>query len=164
VQHVWIVLALACMQAAQAAGADPQSAPCRAALAALQAREADWSNGAASQPGARIATDARWQALRRQATRACLGAESAAASAPLPRSAAAPIVVPPVTVAPPPATARPAPREIAPSLPVAPPVTLRSCDPNGCWTSDGQRVPHAGRDPLDPRVHCTLQGRLALCL
>jgi hypothetical protein len=157
--RAWMALGLACAWHAQAAtGADPQSAACRDALAALQARESELSGGAVG----RVTADARWQALRRQAARACLGRESAA-SAPLPQSARPPIAVPPVTVAPPPLAMPPAPAAAPPVL-SRPAPSLRACDANGCTTSDGLRVPHTGRDPLDPRVRCTLQGQVALCL
>ena len=45
-----------------------------------------------------------------------------------------------------------------------PPVFVMSCDPLGCWTSDGARLPHAGRNPLDERVRCRVQGQLVVCL
>jgi hypothetical protein len=150
--------------AAVAADADPQSNACQRALASLQAREAELAASANTPP--RTPTDARWQALRAEAARACLGRESAA-SAPLPRSAQPPVVVPPVVVPPTPAeTAQqrtPAPLP-APVPGYRPPVTVMSCDPLGCWTSDGARLPHTGRNPLDARVRCSVQGRLVVCL
>jgi hypothetical protein len=155
---VWAV------SAAGAADGDPASDACRRALASLQAREAELAAAADSGPP-RAPADRRWQALRAQAARACLGREGAA-SAPLPRSARPPVAVPPVAV--PPAPADPAARRAPPPLPAPvpgyqPPVTVMSCDPLGCWTSDGARLPHIGRNPLDARVRCTVQGRLVVC-
>ena len=152
--------------AAAAVDADPQSNACQRALTALQARETELGAAAQSNTPPRTPTDTRWQALRAEATRACLGRE-AAASAPLPRSAQPPVTVPPVVV--PPAAAEAAQRRTpAPLPPVVPgyrpPVTVMSCDPLGCWTSDGARLPHTGRNPLDARVRCSVQGQLVVCL
>ena len=150
--------------AAAAAEADPQSNACQRALAALQAREAELTAHSDNPP--RAPTDVRWQALRAEAARACLGRE-AAASAPLPHSAHPPVGVPPVVVPPTPAEA--AQRRAPPPLPAPlpgyrPPVSVMSCDALGCWTSDGARLPHTGRNPLDARVRCSVQGRMVVCL
>ena len=146
---------------AGAADADPQSNACQQALAALQARESELAAGAQTPP--RTPTDARWQTLRAEAARACLGRESTA-PVPPPRSALPPIVVPPVT---PPAAAdtpRRTPAPLPPPLPTSrPPVFVMSCDALGCWTSDGARLPHVGRNPLDARVRCSVQGQLVMC-
>jgi hypothetical protein len=142
--------------------ADPQSNDCQKALAALDARESELARSARADAAPRIPTDARWQALRRQAARACLGREGAA-SAPLPHSALPPIAVPPVAV--PAAPADPPQRRTPPPLPgYKPPVSVMSCDPLGCWTSDGARLPHTGRNPLDARVRCSIQGQIVVCL
>jgi hypothetical protein len=158
------LLALALALAAQtASGLDigPQSSACRDALAALDERESALAAAAQPQAHGRIAADAQWQLSRANAAKACLGQEGAA-SAPLPHSALPPIAVPPVVVAPAPVRAPSAAPPPAVSIPRPPVVT--SCDPNGCWTSDGSRMPHAGRDPLDPRVRCSVQGKLVVCL
>jgi hypothetical protein len=132
-----------------------------------------WLASAAAAAGGappRTPTDARWQALRREATRACLGSDSAA-SAPLPQAARPPMAVPPVVVPPlsVPAPAESAQRRMPTPMPTPvpgyrPPVTVMSCDPLGCWTSDGARLPHTGRNPLDARVRCSVQGRIVVCL
>ncbi len=162
VNRVVFVLALSCSACtAWAVDADPQSNACRKALAALDARESELARAARADAPPRVPTDARWQALRRQAARECLGREGAA-SAPLPHSAPPPIAVPPVAV--PAAPTEPPQRRTPPPPGYRPPVTVMSCDPLGCWTSDGARLPHTGRNPLDARVRCSVQGQLVICL
>jgi hypothetical protein len=159
------LLLLLALSAAADADADPQSNACQRALESLQAREAELAVARAD-TAASTPTDTRWQALRGQAARACLGRDSTASTAPG-RSAQPPMAVPPVAVPPAPAeTARrrsPAPLP-APGPTYRPPVTVMSCDPLGCWTSDGARLPHTGRNPLDARVRCSVQGRMVVCL
>ncbi|HEU5297650.1 MAG TPA: hypothetical protein VFU71_22925 [Burkholderiaceae bacterium] len=151
-----------------ASEADIQSAACRDALAALQAREAAMG-GAASAPvpapdrPAAAAADPTWRALRAKAARACLGGEPDAPPPP-PRGATTPgIAVPPVVAAPP--VASPSARAEPPPLPPRslPPV-VTGCDGAGCWTSDGERLPQFGRSPFNARVQCTIQGRFVMCL
>ena len=155
-----------CLQAAAAVDADPQSNACQRALAALQARETELAASARADAPPRTPTDARWQSLRADAARSCLGRESAA-SAPLPQSARPPLAVPPVLVPTTPAETaqRRTPAPLPPVTPgYLPPASVMSCDPLGCWTSDGARLPHTGRNPLDPRVRCSVQGRVVMCL
>jgi hypothetical protein len=157
-------LLLGLAASAHAADAEPQSNACQRALAALQARETELAARAETPP--RTPTDARWQALRAAAARACLGRDSAA-SAPPGRLAQPPIAVPPVVA--PAAPAEAAQRRVPAPLPspapgYKPPVTVMSCDPLGCWTSDGPRLPHTGRNPLDARVRCSVQGQMVVCL
>lgn len=168
VNRLVFALLVACVgSAARAVDADPQSNACQRALAALQARDGDLAAAARSDAPPRTPTDPRWQALRREAARACLGREGAA-SAPNPQSARPPIAVPPVALPPPnraEAAQRRSPAPLPPATPgYRPPVTVMSCDPLGCWTSDGARLPHTGRDPLDPRVRCSVQGQIVMCL
>jgi hypothetical protein len=164
------ILSLA-LPAGSAAGAGPQSAPCERALAALQARESELAAAARADAPPRISGDARWQALRREAARACLGRDGAAAastpaaSAPRTPSASPPIAVPPVAVPPAPAPPAPAQRGAPPPMPGhKPPPFVTSCDPLGCWTNEGARLPHTGRNPLDARVRCSVQGQIVVCL
>ena len=157
---------LLCASSAAAVDADPQSNNCQRALASLRARESELAAAAGADTPPRIPTDARWQALRAEAARVCLGRESAA-SAPLPRAAQQPVTVAPVVVPPAPAEAvqRRPPAPLPPVVPgYKPPQSVMSCDPLGCWTSDGARLPHTGRNPLDPRVRCSVQGQLVVCL
>jgi hypothetical protein len=154
-----------CASTAVAADADPQSNACSRALAALQAREAELTAAARADAPPRTPTDARWQALRADAARICLGRGSAAAVPPA-RAAQPPVAVPPVVV---PATPRETAQRRTPApLPAVPghrpPVSALSCDALGCWTSDGARLPHTGRNPLDPRVRCSVQGQVVMCL
>jgi hypothetical protein len=155
-----------CASTAWAVEADPQSQACQRALASLQAREAELAAAARADTPPRPLADARWQALRADAARACLGREGAA-SAPLPRLSLPPPSVPPVVVpaSPSESAQRRPPSPLAPPVPTyRPPEGVMSCDPLGCWTSGGARLPHAGRDPLDARVRCTVQGQIVVCL
>jgi hypothetical protein len=155
-----------CATTAWAVDADPQSQACQHALASLQAREAELAAAARADAAPRPLTDARWQRLRAEAARACLGREGAA-SAPLPRWSPPTPSVPPVFVPPLPAEAgqRRTPAPVPAPVPAyRPPEGVMSCDPLGCWTRGGARLPHAGRDPLDPRVRCTVQGQIVVCL
>ena len=43
----------------------------------------------------------------------------------------------------------------------APAVT--ACDPNGCWTSEGTRLPRMGPQLMGPNGLCTAQGGFAYC-
>jgi len=144
---------------AWASEADMHSSACRDALAALRARAtaiAPAASPASGRPPA--ADDATWRALRAKAARVCLGG---APDALPPRGATSPEVVPPVTTASPAAPA-PAARAAPPPARTLPPlVTL--CDGAYCWTSDGERLPQVGRSPFDPRVQCSVQGRVVVC-
>jgi hypothetical protein len=161
---LWALALTAVMQSAMAADSGPSSGPCTRALAALQAREAELAGAQAAERRSRVTTDARWQMLRKQAARACLGGEDAAA--PLPQSARPPIAVQPVT---PPTAATalprtPSPTPAAPAIVPRPSSIVTSCDANGCWTSDGARLPRVGRDPVHPTARCSVQGQLVMCL
>jgi len=153
---------------------DMRSDACRDALRALQAREAALAGGAASaptrptppptaQPDARprLVGDRTWQTLRARAAQACLGG-APDAPRPLPRSALPPIAVPPVAVEPAPTRALPSPPPPAIEL-RRPSPTVSSCDAGGCWMSDGSRMPQVGKNPVDPKVRCAVQGAFVLC-
>lgn len=154
--------------AALAAGAVPaqpqgdplDSADCRRALAALQAQETE---AAQAPEAARLRLDV----LRRRAAQACLQ-RRADPPAPLPppgRLAQPPLAVPPVSLpasAPRPARPRP-PAEIPPPIRSAPPVTVMSCDPAGCWTSEGTRLQRVGPELLGPRGFCSRAGAVVQC-
>jgi hypothetical protein len=160
------LLVSCCAPAAWAVDADPQSEACRRALAGLQGRENELVAAARPDAPPRPAADARWRTLRAEASRACLGRETAAPAS-SPRLSMPPSVVPPVVVPPLPAetTQRRATAPQPPPSPVLrPPESVMSCDPLGCWTGSGARLPHTGRDPLDPRVRCTVQGQIVVCL
>jgi hypothetical protein len=152
---------------AGASDADLESPACRDALAALQARETAMAATAAAsgaRPDRRPAahTDAQWRALRATAAHACLGGAPGAPPPPV-RGATAwpPIGVPPVASAPPAAVA---PTGSLPPLPARiPPPTITRCDPTGCWMSTGEHLPQLGRNPNDPRVTCSVHGRVVIC-
>ena len=131
-----------------AAAADPlKSEACGASLAALdQARR--------TEPG-------KVEALRQQATRACLGG-TGEARRPAP-VAQAPIVVPPPVIETEPAQPPLAPAP-PPPLPPRPPV-VTSCDPAGCWDSNGARLNRGVGDVLiGPRGGlCTTVGATVHC-
>jgi hypothetical protein len=84
---------------------------------------------------------------------------------PLPDTGPAPQVLSPLPGAvprlPPPATVSPPPPVLAPP---APPVTTTSCNPSGCWNSQGQFMPRVGPALQSPRGLCTVQpGGLVNC-
>jgi hypothetical protein len=146
---------------------DPlNSADCRQALKTLQAQE----DAALAAPqagrqsgGLRRSPDARLETLRRHAALVCLGGR-ADSPPPAQRFAQPPVVVPPV------AMARPVQQLALPTLPtvpapkhVEPPVVTTSCDPLGCWASDGSRLNRVGQNLLGPRGLCGVQGTLLQC-
>jgi hypothetical protein len=140
----------AALLAPSVAAADPlKSSACGERLAAL--------GEARKQPGAA----AQVEALRQEATRACLGG-SGDARRPSP-TAQAPIVVPPPTITP------PEPAATAVAAPPAPPVTIErppvitSCDLGGCWDSEGRRLNRAGPQLIGPGGTCTTAGATVFC-
>lgn len=100
----------------------------------------------------------RVASARRKATVACLGRADGAATrsgAPYPPQA----VPPPVISGAPPLRATPP----APPLAIARPTVITTCDPAGCWDSEGRRLNHVGPLLLGPRGPCLVQGGLATC-
>ncbi len=170
---IFPTLALACATAAAQATGTTRSPDCERALRALQAREdvaASAPDAAPRTDGRRRAPDARLLALRRQAAQVCLGGKAdlpvpqrqvhppvtvapVIAPPPIEPPPIAPVVAPPVSAAPP---AAPPPRN-------APPTVITSCDPTGCWASDGSRLNRMGQNLLGPRGLCTVQGNLLQC-
>ncbi|MEW6707821.1 MAG: hypothetical protein AB1430_23500 [Pseudomonadota bacterium] len=151
-----LVLLLACHGAASAAAPGGGPAACRDALAALHQREEQMLKGDTPREAGRQAL----RTARLQAARACLGGEG---EAPPPAQTA----VPPVQVKPiaplPPASGRavsPAPRPAAPTRPM---LTITSCDPGGCWASDGTRLNRMGSVLVGPRGTCTAVGAVLDC-
>jgi hypothetical protein len=129
----------------QAPAADPlKSEACGERLAALES--------------ARKQGNAQVEALRQQATRACLGG-GGEARRPSP-TAQAPVAVPaPVITALP---AQPVPPR-PPSPPMEPPPVVTSCDLGGCWDSNGTRLNRAGPQLIGPRGACTTVGATVYC-
>lgn len=158
-----------------AAAAGVHSAPCRDALAALQARESEVlalpaPRRAEALPSLRV--------LQRQAARACLGGEDPEpgrlAQPPVGAPPAAPLSLPAV----PPLSTPAAPPLRMPAvpplrMPAAPPLTLppargappliTACDATGCWASDGSRLQRFGPDLIGPRGLCTPVGAMLQC-
>lgn len=133
----------------RAQDADPLKSPaCGAALSALQAARTSGSD--------RVAT------LRDAAASACLGS---AVVPPRPaRVLQAPVAVPPPPVDGPMQVA-PMPAPVLPPPPVAiqrAPLPA-TCDPGGCWTSDGTRLRHVPPSLAGPSGICTQQGGLVYC-
>ena len=140
-------LCLAVLAPLQVKAADPlKSEACGQRLAALESARRQAPGGAPV------------EALREQATRACLGG-GGQAQRPSP-TAQAPLSVPPpvITVDP----AQPVPAR-PPSPPIEPPPVVTSCDPGGCWDSTGTRLNRAGPQLIGPRGACTTVGATVYC-
>lgn len=139
---------------AQTAEPDPMNS-----RACVRAREA--LDQAIGEPAPnRQAHAARLARARQQAATACLGRDSSSrerSGAPDPPQA----VPPPMAVVPRP----PLPVPAAPAAPLAIPraATITTCDPAGCWDSEGRRLNNMGPLLLGPRGLCTMQGGQLIC-
>jgi hypothetical protein len=165
--------------------AAPAADACRTALGALQAAEdrfiaarrasapaasaAAASTVAAAPGGASRPAGTPGDALkaaRQQAARACLGG---AGDPPPPTARTLPPAEMPRAPAPPTARLPPLPaRAPVPAVTVPPPsvdrpVIVTSCDPGGCWSSDGIWRPRVGPTLGGPAGLCTRQGVLVSC-
>lgn len=150
-RHFIAAIALALLALPPAQAQDPlKSAECKSALDGLERVLDDKTEG--RERALRVA------AARRSAMVACLGRADGAATrsgAPYPPQAVAPPVIagaPPLRVTPP-----------APPLAIARPTVITTCDPAGCWDSEGRRLNHFGPLLLGPRGLCTVQGGVANC-
>jgi hypothetical protein len=152
--HIGPLLLAMATAAACAAEPDPlKSEACKAALAELEQVVGE----PASDSRARRVAQAR-----EQAATACLGrsqGRGVRSGAPYPAQS----VAPPVATVPRPS---PALRPVAPP-PAAEPApraaVITSCDPAGCWDSNGQRLNRMGPLLMGPRGACTAQGGLVNC-
>jgi hypothetical protein len=143
---------------------DPmESARCRLALDALQAKEAVLIASRRASEAGPAAAGVSMDRLRRNAARACLGGTG---DPPPPKQIASPpISVSPIVVP------RPAPRLSAPAVQAAPPprrveppVFVSGCDAGGCWASDGTRLIRSGAHLIGPRGVCSgTQGTPLVC-
>jgi hypothetical protein len=141
---------------AQAPAVDPlSSSECVAAR--------DELDKALSDPAlSRQARAERLAQARQRAAVVCLGPDSGTrerTGAPQP----AQVVPPPaVTVRPPPP---PMPTVAAPQPPVSTPraAAITTCDPAGCWDSEGRRLNNVGPLLMGPRGLCTMHGGLLNC-
>lgn len=136
---------------AQDGAADPMRSPsCVAARAGLEALLA--------QPRA---DRQRLEQARRRTAQACLGAIDSARR----RSGAAepPQVVPPAIAIPrqpvPPPVVAPA----LPPLSVPRPTAITTCDPTGCWDSEGRRLNQMGPLLVGPGGVCSGLGGIVTC-
>jgi hypothetical protein len=146
---LWIALSV------HAAEPDPlTSQGCVTARAVLDAALAD-SSGTLETRSARLA------AARRVAARTCLGHASDRAE----RSGAPepPMRVAPAAIAHRPESSLPLISLPAPPLAVPRPATISSCDPAGCWDSEGRRLNSQGPLLLGPRGPCLQQGGVVSC-
>jgi hypothetical protein len=97
-------------------------------------------------------------AARQQAALKCFGARPAAP--PDGRFVPPPVATEPIRLRPAPALpAAPAP----PSVAVPRPPAVTSCDPAGCWDSNGTRYNQQGPVLLGPRGVCTVQAGVLNC-
>jgi hypothetical protein len=110
----------------------------------------------------------RIAAARERAALACFGIKPAAP--PEGRFAAPPAALEPIRLRPEPALAHPPSAAGKAQTPVPPPAVavprppvVTSCDPAGCWDSEGRRYNQQGPVLLGPTGVCTLQGGLLNC-
>jgi hypothetical protein len=140
-------------------GDSMHSSECAAAQAELEAALDD----NASNPQARAE---RLANARKQASLACLGPSSGKrqrSGAPEPAQ-----VVPPTVIAVPPAPptppAPPSPGTASlPQLAIPRPSTMTTCDPGGCWDSNGKRLNQVGPTLVGPHGPCGMQGGVVIC-
>jgi hypothetical protein len=154
--HILAVLVLAA-SAASVLGApdsDPlKSQACKDALAAME-------QVLATPPSP--ARAARAAAAREEAAVACLGRSAGRAmrsGAPEP----AQVVRPPAFAGPATPPAAPAVATPAPALVIPRPTVITTCDPGGCWDSEGRRLNSMGPLLMSPRGPCTVQSGIANC-
>lgn len=151
-----LALALSALTLAWAQSPDPLKSPeCKAALDELEHVLGEKTQGSARAQ--------RVGAARRHATNTCLGGgddKRVRSGAPNPAQA----VRPPVIGAPPAVSPAP-PAAKLPALPLAipRPTVITTCDPAGCWDSEGRRLDNMGPLLMGPRGPCTVQGGLATC-
>jgi hypothetical protein len=150
------ILAMVVATAALAQGSDPLHSPeCDAARIVLEHAQADASQKLSG-------STAKLSTARKQAIEACLGrdtGERMRSGAPDPPIAVAPPAMQlprspatPAVVAPPPA-----------AVVIQRPAVITTCDPGGCWDSNGGRLNSVGPMLVGPRGPCVVQGGLAHC-
>lgn len=97
------------------------------------------------------------------AARTCLGPASGQpqrSGAPQPAQ-----VVPPPVIATPSAPATlPPPAPPLPRLAIPRPATVTTCDPAGCWDSEGRRLNQVGPLLMGPHGLCSIHGGAVTCL
>jgi hypothetical protein len=154
------IAALLLAGTAGASGAPPaadslNSSECLAARAELE-------QALAEPASARQAHPQRLLQARRQATTACLGRDSPGrerSGAPEPaQSVPAPTIAPRPAQAPAAVAAQP-----QPPLPIPRAAVITTCDPAGCWDSEGRRLNNMGPLIVGPRGLCSMQGGQLNC-
>jgi hypothetical protein len=141
---------------AQAPAVDPLSS-----IECLAARD-ELDKALSDRAPSREARAKRLAQARQRTAAVCLGRDSGTrerTGAPQPAQ-----VVPPAAVTVPPRPP-PMPTVAAPRPPVSTPraAAITTCDPAGCWDSEGRRLNNAGPLLMGPRGLCTMQGGLLNC-
>jgi hypothetical protein len=149
-------IAASVVLAAHAQPTDRLDSPdCRSARNELEAALDDPAMGRAERAQ-------RLAAARKNVLAICLGPASAQ-----PQRAGAPervIAVPaPIISAPPAHPVAPAATAPLPPLAVPRPAVITTCDPAGCWDSEGRRLNNLGPMLVGPRGLCNPQGGIANC-
>ncbi|RYX89878.1 MAG: hypothetical protein EOO28_31335 [Comamonadaceae bacterium] len=101
---------------------------------------------------------------RKSAAVACFGKAAAAAAHAGTRSPQPAVVVPQAAAAstPLPRVPLPSPGRQAP-VEIGRPNHITTCDPNGCWGTDGSRLNRLGPELAGPRGICSVQGGVVAC-
>ncbi|MES3003980.1 MAG: hypothetical protein V4787_25035 [Pseudomonadota bacterium] len=81
----------------------------------------------------------------------------------VPRAPTDPVRVGPTLISREPESAVPAISPPSPPLAIPRPATISSCDPAGCWDSEGRRLNNQGPLLLGPRGPCLQQGGVVSC-
>jgi hypothetical protein len=146
-----LAAALVVTMAGPAAAEDPlRSAGCTAALTLLQ--------------DARSAAEAssRVESLRHSAARSCLGLGDPPARPS--RTLQSPVAVPPPAITPPgPPAVLATPAPLPAPVHIDRPPAVTSCDANGCWANDGNRLQRVNPQQVGPRGPCAVQAGVLLC-
>lgn len=155
--HPWLaalVLAAAGTPALGEPEVDPlKSDACKAALVELEK---------VANRGASPARSARLAQARESAATICLGrsqGRGVRSGAPYPAQP----VAPPAISTPRPQVSLPAVLAPPAAVSIPRPTVITTCDPAGCWDSDGRRLDRMGPLLMSPRGPCTVQGGFATC-
>lgn len=146
------------------------SAGCVSAMSALRDVGVAMAGSTESSKGVSAADSralAKLAELKRVAARTCLGGDGTAPPVPqqIGQKPISVAPVSPVAVTPNPSglglPEHTSPRPTTAS--VAPLTSITSCDPVGCWASDGTRLQKVGPNLLGPKGFCTVQGYALNC-
>jgi hypothetical protein len=156
-----------CVVLALLAGGAYGQAPARGdddPLHSAECQSAQSARDGARQEAAACTATARQglAAAREQAKEACLGRQTGGTE----RSGAParPITLPAPAAAPQPRAAAPETTAPPPPVHVPRPVAITTCDPGGCWDSEGRRLNFMGPVLISPQGGvCTVQGGAVQC-